>query len=216
MADSGLKAIVGLGNPGPEHARQRHNAGFWLVERLAELYRCPLRVESKFLGEVARTRIGGAEVLLLKPATYMNRSGESIQRLAQFYKLAPGDILVAHDELDLPVGAARFKLGGGHGGHNGLRSVHQHLGADYRRLRLGIAHPGHKDLVLDYVLGRPSAAEEALIRAAIEAAAQAIPVWLEQSWDKALHRLHGSGAAPATNSQPSSSAPPAKAQNQPE
>ncbi|MGH8460657.1 MAG: aminoacyl-tRNA hydrolase [Stenotrophobium sp.] len=185
-----LHAIVGLGNPGAEYARTRHNSGFWFVEQLAAQHRGNFRVESRFRGELARVRIGESEVLMLKPATFMNLSGEAIQRLAQFYKIAPADILVAHDELDLPAGTARLKVGGGHGGHNGLRSVHQHLGAEYLRLRIGIGHPGHKDQVLDYVLGRPSKADEVLIVDSIAAAAAVMPVWLTQSWDKAVLQLH--------------------------
>ncbi|MGH8504932.1 MAG: aminoacyl-tRNA hydrolase [Stenotrophobium sp.] len=183
-------AIVGLGNPGSEYARTRHNAGFWFVDQLAAAQRVAFRVESRFKGELARIRIGDAEVLLLKPATFMNLSGESVQKLAQFYKIVPGDILIAHDELDLPAGTVRLKLGGGHGGHNGLRSLHQHLGAEYRRLRIGIGHPGHKDQVLDYVLGRPSKADEPLIMDAIADAVAAVPLWLTQSWDKAVLQLH--------------------------
>ena len=187
---STLHAIVGLGNPGAEYARTRHNAGFWFVEQLAAQHRGSFRIESRFQSELARLRIGEAEVLLLKPITFMNRSGEAIQKLAQFYKIAPADILVAHDELDLPAGTARLKVGGGHGGHNGLRSVHQHLGAGYLRLRIGIGHPGHKDQVLDYVLGRPSKVDEPLIMDAIAAATAVMPVWLSQSWDKAVLQLH--------------------------
>lgn len=187
---SPLRAIVGLGNPGSDYERTRHNAGFWLVDRLAAVHKGNLRAESKFKGELARIRIGDADVLLLKPSTFMNLSGESIQKLSTFYKLAPTDILVAHDELDLPAGTVRLKAGGGHGGHNGLRSAHQHLGAEYLRLRIGIGHPGHKDQVLDYVLGRPNKSDEALIHQGIENAVIAISVWLSQNWAKAVHQLH--------------------------
>lgn len=190
MPEQSLKAIVGLGNPGAEYERTRHNAGFWFVDDVAAAYRASFRVESKFLGETARVRVEGHDVLLLKPATFMNRSGQSAQALASFYKLEPGDLLIAHDELDLPAGTARLKISGGHGGHNGLRSVHQHLGEHYRRLRIGIGHPGHKDQVLHYVLGRPSAADEKLIRDSLAAALDALPVWLGQSWDKAVQRLN--------------------------
>lgn len=185
-----LRAIIGLGNPGADYERTRHNAGFWFVERLAAAQRESFRAETKFQGELARVRLDGEDLLLFKPMTFMNRSGEPTQKLAQFYKLTPGDILVAHDELDLPAGTARLKLGGGHGGHNGLRSLHQHLGPDYRRLRIGIGHPGHKDLVHNYVLGRASKADEQLIHDALIGAAAAVPVWLHQTWDKAVHQLH--------------------------
>lgn len=190
MAENRMRAIVGLGNPGAEYERTRHNAGFWFVEALAAAYRGSFRMESKFRSGLARIRIDDTDVLLLEPSTFMNRSGESIQLLAAFYKIPSSDILVAHDELDLPTGTVRLKRGGGHGGHNGLRSVHQHLGEDYLRLRIGIGHPGNKDLVLNYVLGRASVADEKLIHDGIDDAVAAMPIWLGQSWDKALQRLH--------------------------
>ncbi|MCK9384080.1 MAG: aminoacyl-tRNA hydrolase [Nevskia sp.] len=195
MAESRLYAIVGLGNPGAEYDRTRHNAGFWFVDALAAAYRGSFRTEAKFFAEVARVRIGNSDVLLVKPSTFMNRSGQAIQALAAFYKLDPADILVVHDEMDLPVGAMRLKLAGGHGGHNGLRSVHQHIGEGYRRLRVGIGHPGSKELVLGYVLGRASVADDKLIHQGIANAAAAIPVWLEQSWDKAMQQLHSAQLA---------------------
>jgi PTH1 family peptidyl-tRNA hydrolase len=190
MADNDLRAIVGLGNPGAEYERTRHNAGFWFVDRLAEAQRGSFRVDSKFQGLTAKVRLGDSDLLLLKPATFMNRSGQAIQALAAFYKLAAGQILVAHDELDLPPGTARLKRGGGHGGHNGLRSVHQHLGDSYARLRIGIGHPGDKNLVLDYVLGRPSGSDQKLIDDAIERALAALDTLVAQSWDKAAQQLH--------------------------
>ena len=189
MADS-LKAVIGLGNPGAEYARTRHNAGFWLADRLAEAYRGSFRAESKFTGELARVRIGAQDVLLLKPATFMNRSGEAAQKLAQFYKLAPTDLLIAHDELDLPTGTVRLKRGGGHGGHNGLRSLHQHVGEDYLRLRIGIGHPGHRDLVLNYVLGRASGADQQLIDDALTRAQSAIELLFNKGFEKAAQQLH--------------------------
>ena len=189
MADS-LKAVIGLGNPGAEYARTRHNAGFWLADRLAEAYRGSFRAESKFAGELARVRIGAQDVLLLKPATFMNRSGEAAQKLAQFYKLAPTDLLIAHDELDLPAGTVRLKRGGGHGGHNGLRSLHQHVGEDYLRLRIGIGHPGHRDLVLNYVLGRASGADQQLIDDALTRAQSAIELLFNNGFEKAAQQLH--------------------------
>lgn len=195
MAESRLYAIVGLGNPGAEYDRTRHNAGFWFVDALAAAYRGSFRTEAKFFAEVARVRIGSSDVLLVKPSTFMNRSGQAIQALAAFYKLDPADILVVHDEMDLPVGAMRLKLAGGHGGHNGLRSVHQHIGEGYRRLRVGIGHPGSKELVLGYVLGRASVSDDKLIHQGIANAAAAIPVWLEQSWDKAMQQLHSAQLA---------------------
>lgn len=190
MSAPALIAIVGLGNPGPEYERTRHNAGFWFADAVAERWRGSFRTESKFFGQLARVRIEGSEVLLLKPSTFMNRSGQAVQALMQFYKLAPADLLVAHDELDLPAGQMRLKLGGGHGGHNGLRDIHRPLGDGYRRLRIGIGHPGDKNLVLNYVLGRPSKADEEAIHQGLERASDALPVWLGQSWDKALQQLH--------------------------
>jgi len=195
VAGTTLKLIVGLGNPGEKYARTRHNAGFWFVDELARRHGGVFRAESKHLGEVARIRMtadGGAtpELWLLKPTTYMNRSGGSIASLANFYKVSPGEVLVAHDELDLPVGTTRLKLGGGHGGHNGLRDTIAAIGADFWRLRVGIAHPGNKDLVLDYVLQRASAADERAIQGSLERAADALPVMLGQGAEKAMNRLH--------------------------
>jgi len=195
VAGTTLKLIVGLGNPGEKYARTRHNAGFWFVDELARRHGGVFRVESKHLGEVARIRVtaeGGAtpEIWLLKPGTYMNKSGGSIASLANFYKVAPGEVLVAHDELDLPVGTARLKLGGGHGGHNGLRDTIAAIGADFWRLRVGIAHPGHKDLVLDYVLQRASSEDERAIHDSLARAADALPVMLGQGAEKAMNRLH--------------------------
>lgn len=190
MAVPGLRAIIGLGNPGPDYERTRHNAGFWFVDLLADRQRASFRREGKFFGDLARVQIAGTDTLLLKPMTFMNRSGQSVSALAQFYKLAPGDLLVAHDELDLPAGELRLKLGGGHGGHNGLRDIHKPLGEGYRRLRVGIGHPGDKTLVLDYVLGRPSKADEDQIRSGLDRAAAALETWFGSSWDKALQQLH--------------------------
>jgi peptidyl-tRNA hydrolase, PTH1 family len=182
--------IAGLGNPGAEYAATRHNAGFWFADAVVDRHRGSWRTESKFFGDTARVKIAGVDVLLLKPATFMNRSGQAVRAMMGFYKLQPSALLVAHDELDLPAGDMRLKLGGGHGGHNGLRDIHKPLGEGYRRLRIGIGHPGDKNLVLNYVLGRPSKADEQAIRVGIEQAVDALPVWLAQSWDKALQQLH--------------------------
>ena len=146
-----MRLIVGLGNPGSQYARHRHNIGFMAVDRIAEDHGFgPWR--SKFQGQAAEGRLGGEKALLLKPQTFMNRSGQSVGAAVQFYKLAPEDIIVIHDELDLAPGKCRVKEGGGHAGHNGLRSIHAAIGADYVRVRLGIGHPGHKDAVSGYVL----------------------------------------------------------------
>jgi len=192
MSNSSTILIAGLGNPGPDYAATRHNAGFWFADAVAERYKGSFRTESKFFGETARVRIEGIDVLLLKPGTFMNRSGQAVQALAGFFKIAPESVLVAHDELDMPAGQMRLKLGGGHGGHNGLRDIHKPLGPGYRRLRVGIGHPGDKNLVLNYVLARPSKADEQLIRTGIDHAVNVLPVWLSQSWDKALQQLHTS------------------------
>ncbi|MBI2383553.1 MAG: aminoacyl-tRNA hydrolase [Gammaproteobacteria bacterium] len=193
MANEKLRAVVGLGNPGSQYARTRHNAGFWFVDRLAEIGGGTFRADSKFQGELAQARVGAETLLLLKPATFMNRSGDAARALAAFYKLQAPDILVAHDELDLPAGTLRLKAGGGHGGHNGLRSLHQHLGEGYLRLRIGIGHPGQKELVHDYVLNRPSVADEKLIRDGIEAALAVVPTLLDKGWERAVHQLHSQG-----------------------
>ena len=160
MPGTPLKIIAGLGNPGPEHLLTRHNAGFWFVDALAANAGARFRSHTKFQGEICRMQLCGAEVTLLKPMTYMNRSGLAIRSLADYLKVAPAEIMVAHDELDLPVGEARFKFGGGAGGHNGLRDSITHLGPDFWRLRLGIDHPGEKSQVIDYVLRRAPKEQE--------------------------------------------------------
>ena len=185
-----LRAVVGLGNPGSEYIQTRHNAGFWFVEHLASSAGGSFRHEARFHGELAKIRFANQDLLLLKPMTYMNRSGQSAQALAAFFKLPPDEILVAHDELDLAAGTMRLKRGGGHGGHNGLRSLHEHLGESYLRLRIGIGHPGHKDRVHGYVLSRPGADDEAAIHNGIQAAADALQIALTENWDKATQKLH--------------------------
>ena len=190
MASSELKLIVGLGNPGAEYARTRHNAGFWLVDELARRHGGNFRNESRHQGEIARVKIGGRELWLLKPTTFMNRSGGAVQSLSGFYKIAPGEILVAHDEIDLPVAALRLKEGGGHGGHNGLRDIIATLGDAFWRLRIGVGHPGSKPEVVDYVLRRAPADEDSLLQQAVIAAADIIPVVIEQGAQKAMNRLH--------------------------
>lgn len=191
MADAALIAVIGLGNPGPEYAQTRHNAGFWLVDRLAARHGASFRPESKFFGALARVRVAQSEILLLKPGTYMNRSGQAAAAVSQFYRIGPDSILVAHDELDLPVGTVRLKLGGGHGGHNGLRDIHKPLGEGYRRLRIGVGHPGERSRVTGYLTeSRPSKTEEEAILAGIERALDAIELWLGSSWDKATQALH--------------------------
>lgn len=185
-----IRALVGLGNPGVEHARQRHNAGVWLVDNLADAAGDPFRKERKFKAALARPVIADRPLWLLKPATYMNRSGESVQPFAAFHKFEAPDLLVAHDDLDLPPGTIRLKCGGGHGGHNGLRDVHRVIGSDYARLRIGIGHPGHKDGVLGYVLGAPSRAEARAIADGLDRAARGLELMMREGWDKAVQYLH--------------------------
>lgn len=181
--------LAGLGNPGDEHRGQRHNAGYWLVDALLDRHRGSLSRDRKLHSDVARLSLAGQQLLLLKPTTYMNRSGRAVQAAAAYFKVPVEQILVAHDDLDLPVGTVRLKRGGGHGGHNGLRDISACLGGNYARFRIGIGHPGHKDDVLNYVLGRPSAADERLIRDAAQLAAEALPLALD-NWDRAVQQLH--------------------------
>ena len=190
MPGTPLRLVVGLGNPGPTYARTRHNAGFALVDELARRAGAGFRSEPRHQGEVARARIAEQELWLLKPMTYMNLSGASVQSLAGFYKIAPEAIVVAHDELDFPPGVVRLKLGGGAGGHNGLRDIMARLGESFWRLRIGIGHPGDRSAVLDYVLGRPPQAEAALIEEAVSAAADVLPPILLEGTEKAMNRLH--------------------------
>jgi len=160
------RLVVGLGNPGAEYADTRHNAGFWLCERLATKLGAALRRESRFHGLAGRTQ---DQVWLLLPQTYMNHSGQAVAALARFYRIPPAEMLVLHDELDLPPGALRLKFGGGLGGHNGLKDIATHLGTqDFWRLRIGVGHPGDRDQVVDYVLKKPRAEERALIDAALD------------------------------------------------
>jgi PTH1 family peptidyl-tRNA hydrolase len=194
MAGLPLLLIVGLGNPGPTYARTRHNAGFEFLDELARRTGASLRREARHHGELARASIAGMDVWLLKPMTYMNLSGRAVGSVAGFYRIPPQSILVAHDELDFPPGVVRLKEGGGAGGHNGLRDIIARLGDDFWRLRIGIGHPGERDAVLDYVLGRPPAAEVRLIQEAVLAAADAVPVMLSDGAQKAMNRLHLRGA----------------------
>jgi peptidyl-tRNA hydrolase, PTH1 family len=191
--------IVGLGNPGPEYAQTRHNAGFWTVDLLADRHGGRFRTERKFGAEVATIAVQGIEVLLVKPQTFMNRSGAPVQAAASYLKVPVAQILVVHDELDLPPGDARLKEGGGHGGHNGLRSLIAHLGPDFWRLRLGIGHPGNRAEVIDYVLNRPSREDESLIHEAVTAAADVLPILLANGEQAAMNKLHSRGTAPGPN-----------------
>jgi peptidyl-tRNA hydrolase, PTH1 family len=190
MAGEALKLIVGLGNPGTEYARTRHNAGFQFVDELAARHSAAFRSEPRHRGELARARIGGADLWLLRPMNYMNNSGDAVRSVASFYKVPPEAILVAYDELDFPPGVVRLRQGGGAAGHNGMRDVIAQMGDGFWRIRIGIGHPGDKSLVLDYVLGRPPAPEAELIRAAILAAVDIVPVLLEEGAQIAMNQLH--------------------------
>lgn len=185
-----IRAIVALGNPGADHMRDRHNAGFWLADRLAERQRLAFTREKKFKGELARIDHQGRTVWLLKPMTYMNKSGEAIAPLLSFHKIQPQELLILHDEMDLAPGVARFKSGGGHGGHNGLRDTHRVAGSAYRRLRIGIGHPGVASRVLSHVLGKPAPEEAHAIEQALEAAAEAVETMLAQGWDHGAQQLN--------------------------
>ena len=185
-----IQLVVGLGNPGRDYESTRHNAGFWLVEELARRHGGVFRLEPRFRAELARVRLAGRELWLVKPQDFMNNSGRVTAAVASFYKVAPGAVLAAHDELDLPPGELRLKCGGGAGGHNGLRDLIAHLGEGFWRLRMGIGHPGSRDQVTPYVLGRPAGAERTLIEEAVPVAADIIPVLLEQGAERAMHRLH--------------------------
>jgi PTH1 family peptidyl-tRNA hydrolase len=188
---TGLRLIVGLGNPGPEHARTRHNAGFWFIDALAESARARFGLESKLFGETAKVEIAGVPVWLLRPATFMNLSGKSVAAALRYWKIEPAEALLAHDDLDLPPGAARLKFDGGHGGQNGLRDTMQLLGhGGFHRLRLGIGHPGHKDKVTGWVLGRPGKDDEAAIRRAVDDALDVLPLAVAGDFNEAMKRLH--------------------------
>lgn len=189
--------IVGLGNPGDAYRGTRHNAGADFVETLLRRHGGALSSESRFFGQTARLTIAGHDVRLLIPDTFMNRSGQAVGAMAGFFKLAPSQILVAHDELDLAPGVARFKRDGGHGGHNGLRDIVRALGnaTDFQRLRIGIGHPGSADRVSPYVLGRAPTAEREMTEAAIAAAADALPLLLDGDPVKAMTQLHSFSAS---------------------
>jgi peptidyl-tRNA hydrolase, PTH1 family len=191
-----LKLIVGLGNPGAAYSRTRHNAGFWLADELARRHGGTFRTEGKHDAELARVRIAEGEIWLAKPLSYMNLSGWPVQSIAAFYKVAPAEMLVAHDDLDLEPGDVRLKQSGGHGGHNGLRDIIEKLGADFWRLRIGVGHPGERQQVVNY-LTRASAADDALINEAMLRGADIVPMLLEQGPQKAMHKLHTKGNPPA-------------------
>ncbi|MEW5837269.1 MAG: aminoacyl-tRNA hydrolase [Pseudomonadota bacterium] len=186
-----IRLIVGLGNPGAQYADTRHNAGFWFVDEIARLSAATLRPEPRFHSDAARVNLEGRDLWLLQPTTFMNRSGQAVAALARFYKIAPEQILIAHDEIDLPVGQIKLKLAGGHGGHNGLRDIHAHLGTpNYWRLRIGVGHPGSKDQVVDYVLHAPSKPDRAKIDQLIDEATRQLPELLRGDAARVMNHLH--------------------------
>lgn len=186
-----LRLIVGLGNPGSEHLRTRHNAGFWFVDALAQDSAARFGIESKLRGETAKVIIGGTPVWLLKPITFMNASGASVGAALRYWKIEPEEMLVVHDDLDLPPGAARLKFDGGHGGQNGLRDLFAHIGhGRFHRLRIGIGHPGHKDRVSGWVLSRPSRIDEDLMLDAIARSLEVLPLAVAGEFEAAMKKLH--------------------------
>ena len=191
-----VQLIVGLGNPGPEYDQTRHNAGALFVERVAESQRVNLSVDRKYFGLVGKFNHQGREVRLLIPTTYMNRSGQAVAALANFFRIPVDAMLVAHDELDMPPGVAKLKQGGGHGGHNGLRDIIAQLGNqnNFHRLRLGIGHPGHASLVSGFVLGRAPRSEQELLDKSIDFALDVLPEILAGDWTVAMRKLHSQKA----------------------
>ncbi|MDD1792630.1 aminoacyl-tRNA hydrolase [Enterovibrio makurazakiensis] len=191
MSDQ-IRLLVGLANPGPEYAKTRHNAGAWVVEELARIHNVSLKEDKKYFGLTARISVGGEDLRLLIPTTFMNLSGKSVAALANFFQIKPEEIMVAHDELDLPPGVAKFKKGGGHGGHNGLRDIISKMGnnKEFYRLRIGIGHPGHKDKVAGFVLTKAPANEQSQIEQAADEAVRCIDILLKDDLAKAQNRLH--------------------------
>ena len=186
-----LRLLVGLGNPGSEHLRTRHNAGFWFIDALAQAHGARFGMDSKLHGETAKIVLDGQALWLLKPTTYMNKSGIAIQSALRYWKIEPEEMLVAHDDLDLPAGAARLKFDGGHGGQNGLRDIMAHLGhGKFHRLRLGIGHPGDKNRVTSWVLGRPGVDDEKAIIDAVGRSLEVLPIAVRGDFNEAMKKLH--------------------------
>ena len=191
-----IQLVVGLGNPGADYVMTRHNAGWWFVDALARAHGGTFSAERKFSGDVCRLNIGGHDLRLLKPTTFMNRSGQAVKALSAYLKVPVEGILVAHDDLDLPFGTVRLKQGGGSGGHNGLKDITAHLGENYMRVRFGIAHPAGSRDVIDYVLERAGREEEAAIMEAIGATVESMPQLLDGHFDKVTQALHSRGVIP--------------------
>lgn len=190
---SQIKLIVGLGNPGAKYEETRHNAGEWLINELARRYNVSLKEETKYFGKTAKINTPQGEVRLLVPTTFMNLSGKAVGALANFFRIKPEEILVAHDELDLPPGSVKIKQGGGHGGHNGLKDIIACLGNNnnFYRLRIGIGHPGSRDLVSGYVLGKPSPDDKSQLDSVIDEAVRCIEILFQDGMVKATNRLNG-------------------------
>lgn len=182
--------IIGLGNPGNEHAGDRHNVGYWLVDDIASSLGARFSGDQKLLGETCQVKVQQNAVRLLKPTTFMNRSGQSVRQAMDYYKVSPERLLIIHDDLDLPVGTARLKSGGGHGGHNGLRDTIAHCGREFLRLRIGIGHPGRKEQVVGYVLRPPSKDELSEIRRAVDEARRAVDILYADGLERAMTFLH--------------------------
>jgi len=188
-----IKLIAGLGNPGPDYEQTRHNAGFWWVDEAARLLKASLHLERSHFGLVARANMEGQTVWLVEPQTFMNLSGKCVGSIARFYKIKPEEVLVVHDELDLPPGEAKLKKGGGHAGHNGLRDIHAQLGsADYWRLRLGIGHPGNKAEVANWVLKKPSPDDRIAIAQCMDRSLKALPHLIRGEMERATVLIHTS------------------------
>ena len=187
-----IKLIAGLGNPGPEYTKTRHNAGVWFVEELAQRNNISLRPEKKYAGLYGKGQIGGELVHLIIPTAFMNRSGQAVAPLANFFRIPVDNILIAHDELDMPPGSVKIKQGGGHGGHNGLKDIIARMAnnKEFFRLRIGIGHPGHRDKVTGHVLGKAPSSEQNLIESAIDEATRCFDIWQTDGLVKAQQRLH--------------------------
>jgi len=192
MPGNSLKLIVGLGNPGPQHDSNRHNAGVIFLHHLCKSYGGALRGESKFFGEYGSINIAGQDIKMLFPTTFMNNSGKAVAAICNFFKIEPKNMLVAYDEIDFEVGVTRFKEDGGHGGHNGIRDIISAIGGkrDFYRLRIGVGHPGHKSMVANYVLNNPSRSEADLIMADVEDAIRVMPLAAVGEWEEAMRLLH--------------------------
>ncbi|MGJ8662973.1 MAG: aminoacyl-tRNA hydrolase [Marinicella sp.] len=185
-----MQAIIGLGNPGIKYQATRHNAGFWYVDALADAFNCQFKVDKKFKAEVATLTHMGQKLWLVKPQTFMNCSGQSVIPFSHFYRIPADEVLVAYDELDIPAGTAKLKKGGGHGGHNGLRDIIPGLGPDFKRLRIGIGHPGDKSKVTPWVLGKPSLDDLISIERCIDKCVSETDNLIKGDWDRAMKNIH--------------------------